>query len=174
MKNIIYAVKDLFCNFLNWHGRLSKQGYWYAWLGVFIVNILLLLPLNDLDVLQTNKIFFCAIRLWNVITFFPMLFAAMRRYHDIGKAGWKVIIFSVFGKISFFTGIILTSMTLLVFLFSAGADVNMSGFFRLMILSIFLLLIGGVLFIINIVFLLRPSDSIENTYGKPKPFCSNK
>ena len=65
MKNIIYAVKDLFCNFLNWHGRLSKQGYWYAWLGVFIVNILLLLPLNDLDVLQTNKIFFCAISLWN-------------------------------------------------------------------------------------------------------------
>ncbi len=101
MKNIIYAVKDLFCNFLNWHGRLSKQGYWYAWLGVFIVNILLLLPLNDLDVLQTNKIFFCAIRLWNVITFFPMLFAAMRRYHDIGKAGWKVIILVYLVKLAF-------------------------------------------------------------------------
>ena len=173
MKNMIYAIKDLFQHFFNWHGRLSKQGYWYAWLGVFIVNMIFIFLLNNLYGIEINHFFSYAIILWNLITFFPMLFAVMRRYHDIGKAGWKAIIFYLLGKICFLLGIVLTCMTLLIFLFSAGVNVNMANFFKIMIFSILLFLIGGILFIWNIIFLLRPSNSKENVYGKPNPFCYN-
>lgn len=81
--------------------------------------------------------------IWNGIAFFPMLFAAIRRYHDFGKSGWRAIIFGILGKVFVLFGI-------MVFI-----------------------IVGTIFCILNIKFLLQPSDFEENAYGKPNPFHLN-
>ena len=176
MKSILYALKDVFKNFFHWRGRLSKKGYWLAWQGVFIVNVILFYLLHstyDLYNITLYQAIFYSIILWNSITFFPMLFAAMRRYHDFGKAGWRAIIFGTLGKVFILFGIIIASFTILAIIFSAGIPVNMSAFYRIMAFSIIFIIVGAILCILNIKFLLQPSDSGENAYGKPNPCYFN-
>lgn len=176
MKNIMYALKDVFKNFFNWHGRLSKKGYWFAWQGVFIVNIILFLLLQcvyDLYNMALYEFIFYSIMIWNGITFFPMLFAAMRRYHDIGKSGWRAIIFGILGKIFVLFGISIACTTILALIFSAGIPFNLSAFYHIMGFSLFFIIVGVVLCVLNIKFLLKPSNFKENAYGKPNPFYYN-
>lgn len=186
MKNIIYAMKDLFKNFFNWRGRLSKEGYGWTWAGILIVYIgliyireaalfLALFSRYHYDKL-ISEIMRYVITTWNVVIFFPIMFATMRRYHDSGKAGWKVIIFNGLSVVSIVSGFFIGSFVVLAFVFAGGymvtadADVKMSRLLGFVALSAFLFLAGVGFAILNIKYILQRSDPMENVYGKPIPF----
>ncbi len=94
----------------------------------------------------------------------------MRGDPAAGWRGWLALLLGVPGRLLLVAGAVLGGITLLFFLFSAGAEVNMVGFLRLMGASVLLLFAGGALCIANLVLLLRPGDPGENAYGPPEPF----
>ena len=165
MKSMISAVKDMFKHYFNWHGRLSRAGYWWGWLGItlisFILNLLANFVEDDLSIL---------VGIWSLATFFPLLFAAMRRYHDSGKPGWLAVIFNGLGTVFAALGIIgmfIGAATGLYYMVSQEggsltlAIISFSGVF---------LIISLVLSILNLVFLLLSGTPGENAYGMPRPF----
>lgn len=200
MKSIICAMKDLFRNFFNWHGRLSREGYLWTWAGILAVDAsLLFLRIAVLfsaifsriaahfSAFFSNysydglisKIMTYLFAMWNAVIFFPIMFATMRRYHDSGKAGWKVILFNGLGLVFIVLGLFIGGFVVIGFIFAGGymvtadTDVSMSGLLGFAALSVLLLLAGGSLAILNIIHILRQSDPMENVYGKPIPFYSN-
>lgn len=185
MKNIIYAMKDLLRNYFNWHGRLSRAGYMWSWAGILAANVILTIIskavpfsaffLNSYHVL-ISEIMAYAICIWNIVMFFPILFATMRRYHDSGKAGWKALIFNVLSPVFITAGLFIGSFVLIAFVFAGGymvtadADVRMGKLFGFAALSAFFLLTGIGFCILNLIYIFRQSDPKENAYGKPIPF----
>ena len=173
MKYMVYALRDVLRNSFNPHGRLSRAGYWWAWLAIFVINVILDIVKNTLygaGILHMYRFVARGSLLWKIAVFFPMLFAAVRRYHDCGKPGWLAVLIDVSGGICAVSGFVVGMITVLFFVFSAGVSVNMAGFLGLMAFSVLFLLAGITLCILNIVFLARPSDPRENVYGKPEPF----
>lgn len=165
MKRVLFATGELFRGAFRWRGRLSREGYWQGWLGVMVVKVILsVLACGGSDYLLY------AAGIWNLAAFLPLLAGAVRRYHDAGRPGWLALLLGVPGRLLLVAGAVLGGITLLFFLFSAGAEVNMVGFLRLMGASVLLLLAGGALCIANLVLLLRPGDPRENAYGPPEPF----
>lgn len=173
MKYMVYALKDVLRNSFNPHGRLSRAGYWWAWLAVFVINVILNIVKHTLygaGVLHMYWFLVYGSLLWKIAVFFPMLFAAVRRYHDCGEPGWLAVLIDVSGRICAVSGFVVGVITVLFFAFSGGVSVNMAGFFGLMAFGVLFLLAGITLCILNIVFLARPSESGENVYGKQEPF----
>lgn len=200
MKTIIYAMKDLFRNFFNWRGRLSREGYIWAWAGILIVDVglfiikravrelVLLLSLSSITGKNTvprlnyfqgeliSEIMSYAITIWNAVIFLPILFATMRRYHDSGKAGWKVILFNGLSLVCIVPGLVIGSVVIIALVFGGGymitaeADVHMSRLLGPAALSAFLFLAGVGFAIFNLMHIFRKSDPMENAYGKPAPF----
>ena len=88
MKYMVYALRDVLRNSFNPHGRLSRAGYWWAWLAIFVINVILDIVKNTLygaGILHMYRFVARGSLLWKIAVFFPMLFAAVRRYHDCGK-----------------------------------------------------------------------------------------
>lgn len=185
MENILYAMKDLLKNYFNWHGRLSRAGYLWSWAGILTVNVSLifirktvlfcaffLYPYDEL----ISEIMAYAIGIWNIIMFFPILFATMRRYHDSGNAGWKALIFSVLSPVFIASGFFIGAFVVIAFVFGGGymvtadTDVKMAGLLGYAALSAFLLLSGIGFCILNILYIFRQSDPQENKYGNPIPY----
>jgi len=185
MENIINSIKDLLKNYLNWHGRLSRTGYMWSWAGILAVNaslifirkaaIFLSFFLSPYDEL-ISEIMVYAILIWNIVMFFPILFATMRRYHDSGNAGWKALIFSILSPVFIVSGFFIGSFVVIAFVFAGGymvtadTDVNMVGFLGFAALSAFLFLSGIGFGILNLIYIFRQSDPEENVYGKPIPY----
>lgn len=86
MRSILYAVGDLFRHFFNWHGRLSRKGFWLAWLGVTIIDLMLSL----MTVLA--NVFWLLLGIWQLGYAVPMFFAQIRRFHDSGKPGFLAVL----------------------------------------------------------------------------------
>ena len=186
MKNIIYALKDLFKNFFNWHGRLSKEGYGWAWAGILAINAGLLFTQKAALFLTLFSRYSCdrlisqitvsAITLWNTAALFPLLSATIRRYHDSGTPGWKAILFNALSLLFLIPGFFISSFTIIGFLFAGGyavtasSSVNMAGLLKPGISGILFLSAGASFAILNIKTILRPSDTKKNPYGKPTSF----
>ena len=167
MKSIVFAVKDMFKHYLNWHGRLSRAGYWWGWLGIAIISVILQF-LGE----SVNDIFSTVLWVWGVVTFLPLLFATMRRYHDSGKPGWLAILFCALGNILVVLSLALFLGSLFAAYFATGDDGGMllallssAGIFAILAL---------VLSILNFVFLVLPGTPGENAYGVPRPFDPNE
>jgi len=186
MKNFIYAMKNLLKNFFNWRGRCSKKEYMWSWAGILAVNaslvckkkILLFPAVFSVYSYQDliSKIMGSATLIWNIIMFFPILFATMRRYHDSGKAGWKALLFNGLSLICIVQGFVIGCLALVAVVFgggymvTGGNDVHMSGLLKVVIPSAFIFLVGIGFAILNIKYILQPSDPEENRYGKLMPF----
>ncbi|NBH73468.1 DUF805 domain-containing protein [Clostridiaceae bacterium] len=186
MKNIIYAMDDLFKNSFRWQGRLSREGYGWAWAGILAVNaglfsirkaaLFLTLFSRYSYGKQISQTLAYAIALWNAAAFFPLLSATMRRYHDSGKAGWKAILFNGLGVVFIVLGTLVGSLTIIGFVFSGGymvtadADIAMARLLWFGFFSILLLLAGTGFAVLNLKCVLCQSDPGENAYGKPAPF----
>ncbi len=166
-------MRDVFRNSFNPRGRLSRAGYWWAWLGIFVINVILgifnkILFLND--TLHLYWLASLGILVWKIAVFFPMLFAAVRRYHDCGEAGWMAVLIDASGRICHVSGCVMAVITLLFYAICADASASEAGFYGLMAFSGLLILAGFILNILDIIFLTRPSEPGENAYGRPAPF----
>lgn len=165
----MFAVKDFLQNLLNWHGRLSRAGYWLAWLFVLIADMVMRQLFIMTAVLFSHAVFtasfFIVGLLWNVVMYFALLFAAMRRYHDSGKPGWLALIFDGFGRLCVAGGLICLLLAILIAGFSGLQAAANGAANRLLNGALTTLLIGAVLCIIDFLFLIRRSDAGENAYG---------
>lgn len=83
-KNVSFgeAVKLFFQNYANFNGRASKNEFWYAFLFIFIVDILLGVVSTYLPPLSG---------LISLALFIPNLSLAVRRLHDTGKS-WAYLL----------------------------------------------------------------------------------
>ena len=95
MERSAFTIKDFLRNLFGWRGRLSRSGYWTLWLFVWFINSVLgrvfaiIADSSHHEILDTTFPLVCL--LWYIATYFALLFAAMRRYHDSGNPGWLEI-----------------------------------------------------------------------------------
>ena len=166
MNAILYATKDIFANYVNWHGRLSRAGYWWAWLGITLVNLVFSLLEG-----YVHPMFSYLEGIWSLVTFLPMLFATMRRYHDSGKPGWFALLLYILTQ--FFMVMGLGLMMLSLFGASAGAA-DSNAILAVMGTGGVIMLLALLGSILNLIMLLLPSKPRANRYGEPRPFDPNE
>lgn len=157
MDNIIFATKDLFRNYVNFKGRLPRAGYWWAYLGYLILYILTAIIANLANMPWLNSVFALAL-------FLPMLSAAVRRFHDVGKSGYWILTLYL---LTF--GLLLVSVVSIIFGSSALVLGSGNGFGVGLIIS----LISGIaiigLGIFELVILVMDSKE-DNKYGPKLTF----
>lgn len=156
MDNIIFATKDLFLNYINFKGRLPRAAYWWAYLGYFILSLIvgIIAGITDLDILVT---------LFSLASVIPLLSAAVRRFHDVGKSGVIVAILYAISFVSIFIAII-------AFMFGVvSAIVTGDGLGIGIILFILGLVVSFAVGIYEIVILASKPDG-PNIYGNPETF----
>ena len=94
------AAKICFKKFCNCHGRARRSEFWYFFL---LVNILMLIPyfmmmyfiVSDYDSNGVNTGFYVSLALLYIILIvmsIPLISAATRRMHDIGKSGAMLLL----------------------------------------------------------------------------------
>ena len=78
--DFVSAVKLYFSNFFNFSGRSTRSEYWFGYLFNFIVGV----------VASWGNFFFTKYFSYivGIVLFIPLMSAAVRRLHDIGKSGW--------------------------------------------------------------------------------------
>lgn len=96
MEGSAFTVKGFLRNLFGWRGRLSRSGYWTLWLFVRFINTVLIrlfVRITDYShhwIFDVAFLLFCL--LWYIATYFALLFAEMRRYHDSGNSSWQALI----------------------------------------------------------------------------------
>ena len=176
-------MTDLFRNYFNWHGRLSKEQYLSTWSGILMIDASLIFLRETLIFLTMSyysydkvvaKFMTHLFVTWHAVIFCPVLFATMRRYHDSGKAGWKVILINGLCLVCIVPGFFIGGMTMVAFVFAgaamvtSGNDFAISGFLGYAAISALLLLAAAGFAILNIKYISWQSDPMENAYGKPQ------
>lgn len=159
MYNIIYATKDLFRNYVNFHGRLSRAGYWLAYLGYLILSIIVSIIAVTADVDWLTTVF-------GLIFFLPLLSAAVRRFHDTGRSGVQILILYLLDAV--FIGIMIFALFSSIFTGIAGeVELTAMGLIAVFISFLGIIAVG----IYELVILASRGNVGENRYGLPRPFA---
>ena len=82
--SFLEAMKSVFSQYANFSGRARRSESWYFTL----FNVTLSVIISPLA--QASLIFYILICLVSLALFIPGLAVAVRRLHDIGKAGWNL------------------------------------------------------------------------------------
>lgn len=160
---LIAATKDMFKNIFNYHGRLSRAGYWWGWLGIAIITFILGILAGVSDIFEiVNDIF-------GIVAWLVLLFAAMRRYHDTGKPGWLALLLNLLMSV-----VVIAGFTMLLVSVGFGVYAGFETFGALIAAGAVFMLAGVIGSIVNLVFLVLAGDPEENKYGKPNPLRVDK
>ena len=81
--NFFQSFRICFKKFVDFKGRASRSEYWWFTLFTSIISIPSYLPNETVQVLSG---------LGSLIILLPMLAVTVRRFHDINKSGWLVLI----------------------------------------------------------------------------------
>lgn len=164
MDKLVFATKDLFHNFVEFKGRLSRAGYWYAYLAYFIMAMIISVVSSGVKAPWISAIF-------SLVYFLPLVSAEVRRFHDVGKSG-KLLLGLILAKaalgIVFYVSFIATLISSIASIYVDGFPI---GGFMFGLVSL-LAMIG--INIYEIIILATASDG-PNEYGKPVSFydCIN-
>ena len=81
------AVKTCFSKYVKFEGKASRSEYWYFWLFSFCIETIpiILAFIIDKDVISLSLL--AVSFLYCIVSFLPMLSAAIRRLHDVCKSG---------------------------------------------------------------------------------------
>ena len=126
-------------------GRANRTEFWVFLVGSLLISSVLSI-LSSIPLL--GLIAALASLIWWVVTIVPTCSVAFRRLHDTGRSGWWV------------AGPLLGIMSLL-FLFPASFFLTVF----VLTLSGVILVIGGILFLVGLVFCALPGDDVANQYG---------
>ena len=139
--------KVVFENYANFNGRARRSEYWYFTL----FNIIFTSILNILDSLLFDDIEIIG-SIYGLAVFIPGLAVSVRRFHDIGKSGWQLLI--AYAMIILFAGLAIVGS--LAYSFNS---------------SILQFICFGVILVVGIwllVMFCTEGDSFTNKYG-PDP-----
>ena len=78
--NFQTAIRSGFQNYTNFKGRASRAEYWW-WALFTVIFILLLSSING-----------SLGNLGSFVTFLPSIAVAIRRVHDVDRAGWFILV----------------------------------------------------------------------------------
>ena len=78
--NFQTAIRSGFQNYTNFKGRASRAEYWWWALFTVILNILLSSISDSLG------------NLGSLVTLLPSIAVAIRRVHDVDRAGWFILV----------------------------------------------------------------------------------
>jgi len=89
------AIESVFKNYINFQGRAPRSEFWYFQLfligGGMAVNILDMFGGGGLLTL-----------LWNLGIVIPSISVNVRRFHDLGRTGWWILLpFTIIGIIPY-------------------------------------------------------------------------
>jgi uncharacterized membrane protein YhaH (DUF805 family) len=79
------AISTGFRRFVDFSGRSRRSEYWYFYLFYVLVAV----AVSIIDGIMGSE---ALGDLWSIAMLIPMLSAAIRRMHDIGKSGWFILI----------------------------------------------------------------------------------
>lgn len=89
--NIIQHYVNVWKNYVNFSGSLSRPGYWWF----VLVHIIIAVILNWLDSLfglGNESGYGVLTGIYSLAILIPSIAAGVRRLHDIGKSGWWILI----------------------------------------------------------------------------------
>ncbi len=90
------AIESAFKNYINFTGRASRSEFWYFQLFLIMGGLLA----NILDIFGGGGGLLTF--LWNVGIALPAISVAVRRFHDIGRTGWWILLpFTIIGVIPY-------------------------------------------------------------------------
>ena len=90
---MVEAVKEYFSKYATFSGRTNKGTFWWTVLGLFLINLALIL-IGKLFGMMGNAgttIMSIVRTIWSLGTIIPSLALAVRRLHDINKSGWFIL-----------------------------------------------------------------------------------
>ncbi len=154
---IDWYKKVVFENYANFKGRARRSEYWYYTLATIIISIILSI-IDEVLGLKFGSNQGILNTIYSFAVFLPGLAVAVRRFHDVGKSGWMLVIMYV--------GIIALAVVSVV----SGFAIGMAGdnFGAAVIIPI-LLIFGLVIWLL--VILCTDGDEGPNEYGAdPKSF----
>lgn len=154
---ILYALKCMFENYINFNGRLSRPGYWWAYLGFVIINLII----SSLSVMLEIPIISMIV---SIVFFLPLLSSEVRRFHDIGKSGLAIFIIAALNIVS----VVATAFALVMIIIFAFANDDTQLYMYVALLAITVLTTIGTT-IYKIIMLAKQSDG-PNQYGDPIEF----
>lgn len=84
---MLKAIKICFSKYAKFDGKASRSEYWYFWFFSFCMDTIpfILALVIDEDVISLSLL--AVSFLYSIVSFLPMLSAAVRRLHDVGKSG---------------------------------------------------------------------------------------
>ena len=80
--NFLEAIKSVFSKYATFSGRARRSEFWYFFLLNFVVGIVLS-KIPSLSFLSF---------IWSLGVLIPYLAVTVRRFHDIGKSGWYLLV----------------------------------------------------------------------------------
>ena len=157
------AIKSVFSKYATFSGRARRSEFWYFMLFNFLVSLVLSL-IPYLSILSS---------LWALAVLIPTLAVTVRRFHDIGKSGWKYLYFLIPGLI--YVGYLMYFIFTVAFPYIKDGNLDTELMTELLSSNVSSLVIIGVLgliaiitWIIWIVWMARDSEPGENKWG-PNP-----
>ena len=84
--------KVVFENYANFNGRARRSEYWYFILFNILFTSATKLLDNLLGLEYGNSDSGIISTIYNLAVFIPTLAVSVRRFHDIGKSGWQLLI----------------------------------------------------------------------------------
>lgn len=89
---MLKAIKTCFSKYATFEGKASRSEYWYFWFFSFCIGTIpfFLAFVIDKDVISLSLLGVSF--LYSIVSLLPMLSAAVRRLHDVGKSGAYIFI----------------------------------------------------------------------------------
>ena len=84
---IFNAVKTCFSKYVKFEGKASRCEYWYFWFFSFCIESIPIILAFIIDKYVISLSLLAVSLLYSIVSFLPMLSAAIRRLHDVGKSG---------------------------------------------------------------------------------------
>ncbi len=89
------AIESGFKNYFNFTGRASRSEFWYFQLFLVLAGF----ALTIIDAFATGGML---LSLWNLGIVIPSISICVRRFHDIGRTGWWILLpFTIIGIIPY-------------------------------------------------------------------------
>lgn len=174
------AIKSVFNKYATFSGRARRSEYWYF----YLFNLLVSMGISMIPFVNLLG------GLWALAVLIPMLAVTVRRFHDIGKNGWWLLVMMIPG-ILFFGVFLYFCVRFVMDAQAMGIDIeNLEDYevimdlikaqsTTLMLMGI-LLIVSMAVFVWQIIWLVTDSEPDVNEYGpNPKeeipstPFTAN-
>ena len=86
------AIKICFSKYVKFDGKASRSEYWYFWLFCFCMEIIPVIFAFIIDKEEISLSLLAVSFIYSIVSFLPMLSAAVRRLHDVGKSGVYLLV----------------------------------------------------------------------------------